>query len=305
VRIPWKNDGCILCHKRDALTVEHIIPESLGGKLTSRFLCQECNSKLGHALEAKVRSDPSIRLAVQNLQSEIPELAEKLTETQTYMACGPGGRVPGRMHKGKFKVTPRMASDGSLIQPTDEARKSIRGILSKAGIETSLVDAALDTFDQAPQNERVQLWHGLDVVKWGVETIGVDLSGSRVMTPLVPLKIAFEFLACHLGASVYHADTQLIYLRQALHNLMEEDPGFRVERLAASRYEPFHGICFEGNAPHARFLIRLFGWLAFRVHFPELAVECDRYSYTHDLTTGKEYLHRINPSSVGIPVGTD
>jgi hypothetical protein len=301
VRIPWSSDKCILCHKRDALTVEHIIPECLGGKLTSQFLCWGCNSNLGHALEAEARSDPSVRLAVHNLQSGIPELAKKLTENQNCLACGPGGKAPGRLRKGEFKVKSRTAPDGSLIQPTHEARKSIRAILTKSGVEPALVDAAVDTFDQAPENKRVQVWHGLEVVKWGVERVELDLSGSQVMTPLVPFKIAFEFLACHLGASVYDADPQLLDLRQALRSTTDVNPSFRVERLAASRYELFHGVCFEGNAPHARLQVRLFGWLAFRVHFLRLAVECDRYAYTHYLSTGKEYLCRINSPSVGIP----
>jgi hypothetical protein len=124
------------------------------------------------------------------------------------------------------------------------------------------------------------------------------------MTPLVPFKIAFEFLACHLGASVYNADPQLLDLRKAPRSTIDVDPSFQVERLAASRYEPFHGV-FEGNAPHARFQVRLFGSLAFRVHFLQLAVECDRYAYTHYLSTGKEYLCRINSFSVGLPPASE
>ena len=58
-----------------------------------------------------------------------------------------------------------------------------------------------------------------------------------------------------------------------------------VLRLNASEYKPFHGICFEGNDPYTRVLIRLFGWLAFRVHFRRLAVSGPRFVYTQSLAT--------------------
>jgi hypothetical protein len=62
----------------------------------------------------------------------------------------------------------------------------------------------------------------------------------------------------------------------------------RVERLTSNQYEPFHGVCFEGNDPYAKVQIRLFGWLAFRVHFLHLAIGGERFVYTHRLDSMNE-----------------
>jgi len=48
----WKRDNftCINCGSRDNLSVDHILPESKGGKLTmenTQTLCISCNSKKG------------------------------------------------------------------------------------------------------------------------------------------------------------------------------------------------------------------------------------------------------------------
>ena len=56
---------------------------------------------------------------------------------------------------------------------------------------------------------------------------------------------------------------------------------------------PFHGIVFEGNNPHAQVQIRLFGWLAFRVHFKRLKVHALRCAYTHFLDKNIEDLRII------------
>ena len=53
--------------------------------------------------------------------------------------------------------------------------------------------------------------------------------------------------------------------------------------LTAKEAAPFHGIAFEGNAPHATFQIRLFGKPAYRVHLNRLAVQHKPIAYTHDL----------------------
>jgi len=52
MKIPWIDNRCILCPKEGSLTKEHIIPDHIGGTLWSKILCNECNSYLGHTVEA-------------------------------------------------------------------------------------------------------------------------------------------------------------------------------------------------------------------------------------------------------------
>jgi hypothetical protein len=220
----------------------------------------------------------------------MPKLAKKLSENQPVLVQGPGGQERGKIRRGEVRVTSRRAADSSLIQPTDHARKSVETILSKSGVGEIPLAEVLRKFDETSDNHKITLAPGLEVVKWGIEKIDLDFSESRLMSPMVPLKIAFEFLACHLGTAIYDKAHQMQEVRIALREMVEDDLCFEVERLHAAEYKPFHGVCFEGNDPYARVLIRLFGWLAFRVHFRRLAVGGPRFVYTQSLATGSEDL---------------
>jgi 5-methylcytosine-specific restriction endonuclease McrA len=50
-RLPWEDRRCILCTLTLPLTLEHLIPQSLGGILECRFLCSACNSRMGELYE--------------------------------------------------------------------------------------------------------------------------------------------------------------------------------------------------------------------------------------------------------------
>jgi hypothetical protein len=116
----------------------------------------------------------------------------------------------------------------------------VETILRKLGIGEIPLAEALRKFDETPDNHKITLAPGLEVVKWSVEKIDLDLSNSRLMSPLVPLKIGFEFLACHLGTAIYDKAQQLQELRTVLREIVEDDPCLEVERLNASEYKPFH-----------------------------------------------------------------
>ena len=174
-----------------------------------------------------------------------------------------------------------MEADGSLVQNTEHGRKSIATMLRKSGFGEAPILDALRRFDEAPDNEKVALGADIEAVKWTIERIEPDFRNSALLSSLVPLKIAYEFLACHLGAAIYDEAPQLEEIRQVLNEGAEEHACFTVERLTSSEYKPFHGLVFEGNDPHAKVQIRLFGWLGFRVHLNRLSVGGDRFVYTH------------------------
>lgn len=294
MHVAWTGDRCLICLEAAPLTREHIIPSCLGGSLTCDFLCKSCNSDVGAYVESKAKQDPSIRLAVGHLQSQIPELAAALTEGQDFISHGPGGKGRGTIKNGKFRARAQSETDGSLVQPTDVGRKTIAKLLRKSGVAETPIQEALRRFDEAPDNEKVALGPTLEAAKWSIDRIEPDLSRSSLLSPLVPLKIAYEFLACHLGSAIYDEAKQMSELRLVLRDRVEENSCYSVERLHAPEYKPFHGILFEGNTPYAKVLIRLFGWLAFRVHFHNLAVNGDRFIYTHLLDTNIEDVRTLD-----------
>lgn len=297
MEIPWFSNQCILCLKSGNLSEEHIIPEAIGGSLTIRFLCTDCNSSLGRTVENAAKADPSIRIALENLSRDIPELYSLITENQPFFGHSKAGRVPGFFRNGQFYVQSKKMADGSLVQPTKNAKKSIETILKRQGCTKSQIAKALSKFDDAQSNEITDIYPSLEACKWDIERIELNFDGTSPMNPLLPLKIAFEFIACHLGASICATEPQLEEIRNSLAIQDTDNECFQVERLNAEEYKPFHGIVFEGNNPHAQVQIRLFGRLAFRVHFKRLKVHAPRCVYTHFLDANLEDLRIIEDNN--------
>lgn len=44
-------DQCFACKKPKNLTLEHVIPQALGGRLKERLYCKDCNDTFGHELD--------------------------------------------------------------------------------------------------------------------------------------------------------------------------------------------------------------------------------------------------------------
>lgn len=289
IRIPWPTARCIICLADTSMTDEHLIPQSLGGRLTASFLCKKCNSELGSRYEAPAREDPSVRLLMDELSMQAPKLANQVFEGQRYIGASAAGDAPGYVKAGNFVVRAHSKDDGSLVQTDSDARKTVEKILRRQGYDGPLLAEALDRLDRAPENETVSLSPCLDVVKWEITGVRPNLAGPMI-NPIVAVKVAYEFLAGHLGTTVYKDDPPLVEARRALIEGTIDESWVSVERLEANKSRPIHGIVFEGNSPHAKVQIRLFGKLAFRVHFRRLAVGGLRAQYTHDLSTNREWL---------------
>lgn len=298
MEVPWPYDRCILCLQPGPLTVEHLIPAQIGGKLWARFLCSSCNSRLGHKVEQSVKSDPAIRLAVERLENRMPVLAQKIREGQAYVGTGPPGKVPGRLKGGRFSVDTFRAPDGSLIQPTDKARKHIETVLRKRGIDQTHLATLLRRFDEAPVDTRVDLSLGLEAIKREGSTLKAVLGGP-LLSPQVLLKIAYEFLACHLGEGIYDTHSlQLAQIRDAVAGWVADAGAWSIERLTSGQYSPVHGLALTGS-PHVVVRICLFDWLQFRVHFDRIALGSPCFAYVCMLDSGEETCEVLEGSSSG------
>src|SRR5207245_7741287 len=128
-------------------------------------------------------------------------------------------------------------------------------------------------------------------IKWSITKIEPVLDAPAI-PPVVPVKIAYEYLAFHLGTAVL--DAKLDPIRRLLRNERVPPRVYRVERFQSLPYAPFHGIVVEENRPHAVVQLRLFGGAGFRVHFQEIAVGGARLKYTHDLEGGQEHIRYVD-----------
>ncbi|WP_372579370.1 hypothetical protein [Ruegeria hyattellae] len=126
---------------------------------------------------------------------------------------------------------------------------------------------------------------GLRVRKWQDHPSSPTYSEPPI-SPLVPLKTAYEFAALLIGGKIY--DQAFDPPRTVLLDQDEELAEEIVKYLWADKPDAFHGIAFEGNYGGARFQVRLFGLLAYRVSFPSIGIELPPAVYTHRLDSGEE-----------------
>jgi hypothetical protein len=289
VKVPWSGDKCIICLASDALSEEHVIPAALGGNLKCDFLCKPCNDLFGSSFEAKARTDPAIRIAVAQLRAEIPLIHDRVEDGQQYFAQSGPARVGAIFRQGELKPQPSKHVDGSLMMPSNDAPAHIERILVKDGHPPELVQAALIKFAAAPEGQSVELLPGVSIINWPTDEARLDLSRGTPLNDLIVVKIAFEFLALMSSTAICNDTLQLNEVRCALKCARGSD-AFGVERLVGQGYAPFHGICFEGNDPYAKIQVRLFGRLAYRIHFRRLSLEQRKIVYTQNLKSGHEHL---------------
>ncbi|MDE0155611.1 MAG: hypothetical protein OXS28_08425 [Gammaproteobacteria bacterium] len=288
----WSSSKCIICGSEDEITKEHLIPEHLGGKLTAKFLCRQCNSTLGHRVESDILQDPIIRQILDSrIAHELPELAEKMRSRLEYIGHGEHGEVSGYMKKGMFTVKEQILEDESLISPPEKSIKHLQAIAVREGRGPLLISK--NDLNKLPEGEIIEVADGLWIRNCKVDAVQPKLRG-KVINPVVPVKIAFEYLALHCGNVIYENSPQLNSIRYQIANIkIQTDEDIRVDRWVAQYDRLFHGLAFEGNNPGAQVQIRLFGSLAFRISFRNLAVHGPRIAYTHDLISENEVRNLI------------
>jgi hypothetical protein len=305
MKVPWPYSRCILClqeMKEGSLTNppswEHIIPEQIGGKLSVRFLCKPCNDRLSHDIEPAAKNDPAIRLAVKNLKAQLPDSLVRKIEDGPSIGTGPGGTVSGRITNGTFRVDSVRSQDGSIIQPTPDARAHIERALWKKNFDERRSEEVVRQFDESPENERLELAPGLAAIKWQINAVEPTLVGP-FLSHRVLVKIAFEFTACHLGSKAYVESEQLAAIRGSVFDPSPNLEVYSVEELKTQRYAPVHRLKMAGMTPHVVVTIWLFGWLAYRVHLRQIAIPPPHFGYTCSLETGDEQCEILDEEASG------
>lgn len=293
MKIPWPDGRCIACLARRTLSEEHIIPESLGGDLTCKFLCKPCNDRFGSRLEGEARKDPTIRSSVAALRAEIPDVHAKLEERQLYrIEAGPATLVAVRM-KGGIRGRVTKLDDGSLMVPEDLVNQKLREMLLSEGHTDAFISEALRKHENAEFGQRIELSNTTSVIKWTSRNLGPDFNDAEQIPDLLLLKIAYEFAALLVGSAICAESPQLNEIRSALCKNSSNRPLLSIERLIAPSGGAYHGIVFEGNHPYARIQIRLFGKLAYRVHLLNLAIQQVAVRYTYDLKSRQHHIDKV------------
>ncbi len=287
------------------MTEEHVIPQQVGGKLSAYFLCKPCNDRLGSDVEARVKHDPSIRLAIEELRAQMPKLARAVSDGMPYVGPAPEsvGDVCGIVKQGRFKVSAGRGRDGSRIQDTAEARQSIERAMRKKSVDAAMLAEVMSRFDSAPMDTKVALTDGISIIKRSGKSSDLTpaLDGPQLDTRVL-LKIAYECLALRLGDHIYEDRVALADLRAAVLDGRERPDVSEVEYLTSREYSPVHGLTIVG-LPHFTVGVCLFDWLRYRVHFKGVAVAPPNFVYECRLDTGCEDCAVLPEGDDGPPAG--
>lgn len=255
---------CIVCLEAPADTWEHVIPRSLGGRLQAKLLCSTCNSTLGSTLTSKLRSDPSIRFAMETLKDELPELYASAQERLPFQGKADDGSVVTVVSKDDIpRVLFGQGAKGSIIQDPRDAKRRLRKALTKQGLPTEEIENWGARFDQLKEDQTLATPDGSVFVKHPIPATRPLLTGECVDERL-PALIAYEFLALLMGNMIYeHCFDEI---RQFIH------PGERtdrctIERLGAERYGTFHALDLQIGEEDFTIFVRFFRCLVFSVLF--------------------------------------
>jgi hypothetical protein len=179
-------------------------------------------------------------------------------------------------------------------------------MLRKDGHTEEHVREALKKFNEAPENVRLTVAPGFDIVKRAVTRVEPKLDGQLLLVLLAPggeevlqgagislLKVAFEYLAMHVGSEIF--SSVLDPIRSALLKNDASLSPHRVEWKRGAKLEAFHGLVIERAPSYIVVQIRLFGELVYRVHFPGLTAgeNFRRCKYTHDLKRRCEHFQEV------------
>lgn len=222
---------------------------------------------------------------IERLVLKRPDLADQLRKGLPYVLRSGLGDFPGYWRDGEFTVKEKLLDDGSLIVPANVGLRHAKNMADRN--DEKLFHVSVHELNGLPSGKSLEVSPEIVITNWVVEAARPDLDGPAI-DPIVPAKMAFEYLALHCRDAIYHNPPQLASIRRQLLAGTLHEGNIDVERLNAQNNRLFHGLAFEGNNPGAQVQIRLFGSLAFRVQFRSLSVDGTRYGYTHDLVSGDE-----------------
>lgn len=161
--IDWPDPRCILClavgqeTELGHLTDEHIVPRMLGGILTCKFLCKPCNDCMGQ-LESALKEDPSIRLTVEKLRTQIPDLYGSISKKQTFLAESAGGFVEGYYRRQESGAIADAKREVTAIRPKLDGRRLLT-MMDSSGRER-LTGAGICLLKIAFEYLALHIWRG-------------------------------------------------------------------------------------------------------------------------------------------------
>lgn len=271
MKVPWPVARCIVClvepHESDEqtwLTDAHVIPASIGGRLSASFLCRRCNSRVGTEVEAPLLADSGIRLSVESLADQLPaDFVADLRERQRWFVKTGMGQIEAAANAAGELVP----LESSTFRREENARAEMVAEWRRHGMPEDEITAHLAAIDAAEPGATLVL-PGF-TVRPRVDLASLEFGLPFDDDPLpetLPLGIAYLYLALILGKSIY-AD-ELAPVREALeHNDSTPSPHSRVDhRIDRRGCAPEHRLAIKDSAPvtvHVQLFQERVWWVTF------------------------------------------
>lgn len=216
------SDNCIICGLPiQEKSIEHIIPEAIGGKLTIGSVCRTCNSLLGDKIDYKLTDSLLflwIRtvLSIKNRDRKIPNLYNYYRDSngdKVILKHGDGINMP-EVYDGskppKFEI---LSIDGNKIQATFSG--SDENSIIKSGIR----EFAKKGLHVSEEELRSIVREGSEV-SWGNTHIDLPIKYEPFIYLPCFVKIAYETM-CTLFP-LYSSDPRCEELRHFLYTYIQD-----------------------------------------------------------------------------------
>lgn len=263
---------CIFCKKEyDNLSVEHVIPESIGGKLTYKCVCSSCNSKLGSTIDSLLCKEDVVLLLRHkfDIRSKTGESVDLTKEVPLYDEHGQKAIIG----KGDGKTKPYRYNKAQIpeVKMNKGGLTSFKGGDSKA-IQTAILRQAKKKGYQLDPNKIKTIVEGAKA-EFKPELVHAEIRVNEINFMPCILKIAYEYAYQNLGEN-YLRDPCAENIHEFLWCFMNKD--FECTASIDSWYGEFnlayinvakkkHVICMEANGAQVLVTIKLFDVLLFYV----------------------------------------
>lgn len=296
MKIPWLDPRCVVClgtpeneKPNTQRTDGHVIPESIGGKLSAPNLCKRCNSDMGTA-EAFLTQDVSVRLLVDQLEDRLP--ADVVTSVRYRQSYFTEHEVYGRVDAGMDKQAGLRPKESATIKDDENTLKQALAELARLGASEDRKAALREEFEQAGPGEWIDVRPGYRIerlIDWSDVTFKPSLTDPIV--PLhVPVGIAYLYLALCLNEAVY--DEVLAPVRSALQAAMKGGTtaadAYCANRHGTRIVEPKHLLRAKADVHDVQVNVQIFRDLVWPVRFPGVSLRGEQTLYLLDVEHGTE-----------------
>ncbi len=293
MKVPWPTERCVLClvepveeDEQTWLTEAHVLPASVGGRLSSRFLCRPCNGRLGTQVEAPLVSDPGVRACVEALADRLPDrLLADLRERQRWFVDTDMGAIEAVGATGELKPI-----ESATFRREQNACAEMIAEWRRLGMSEAEIAEHLAAMDAAEPGATLVLPGFTVRPRVDLDSLEFALPYDEdLVTEALPLGIAFLYLCLILDKTAY-AD-ELEPVRRALASSdVSLSPDWSVDhRIDRRGCAPEHRLAIKEAAPVVVH-VQLFQERVWWVKFARVGLRTKPpVDYGIDVASGKEF----------------